>query len=136
MREEERVVVRIVIEILGAPKEHVEKTLKLVMDKVKEQKYIQLLKEKVFETKKVKQFWSTFAEVEMAVEGINNLMNFCFDFMPSSVEILEPEKFSVNANYLNDLLNDLLARLHKYDMLLKNLHAENTLLKKELEKKK
>lgn len=133
---EEKIVVRVVIEILGAPKEHVEKTLKLVMDKVKEQKYIKLLKEKVFETKKVKQFWSTFVEMEMAMEDVNNLINFCFDFMPSSVEILEPEKFSVKVNYLNDLLNDLLARLHKYDMLLKNLHAENILLKRELEKKK
>ena len=55
--------------------------------------------------------------------------------MPSSIENLEPENFAIKANNLNDLLNDLLARLHKYDMLLKNFNAENSLLKKKLEEK-
>ena len=76
MKEEEKIVIRVVIEILGAPKEHVEETLKIVIDKVKEQKHIQLLKEKVFEAKEIKQFWSSFAELEMSMEGVSNLINF------------------------------------------------------------
>ena len=34
------------------------------------------------------------------------------------------------------LINDLIARLHRYDMFLKNLHAENLTLKQEKEKNK
>jgi hypothetical protein len=53
--------------------------------------------------------------------------------MPSSIEILEPEKIGGTREPLTNLLNDLIARLHQYDMLLKNLHAENLMLKKKVE---
>ncbi|GAI04695.1 unnamed protein product, partial [marine sediment metagenome] len=104
MKEEQKITARIIIEILGAPKDHVEKTMKLVLGKVKEQKYLKLLNEKTFEAKQIKKFWSTFSEIEISVENISNLIGFCFDFMPSSIEILEPENFGVEAAEIANLL--------------------------------
>ncbi len=56
--------------------------------------------------------------------------------MPSVVEIVEPSEMKFDAKSMEEVLNDLLANLHKNSMVMRNLHAENTLLKKQLEGKK
>jgi len=125
---------RIIIEVMGSPKEHIEKVIKVVADKLKKEDNIKIVKEDISEVAKVKDFWSAFAEVEIEIENIARLTDICFDYMPSSVEILEPEKIDFKSEYISDLLNDLLAKLHRYDMLLKNLNAQNFVLKKKLDK--
>tara|TARA_Y100000310_G_scaffold138289_2_gene137245 strand:- start:44889 stop:45329 length:441 start_codon:yes stop_codon:yes gene_type:complete len=127
--------VKAIIQVLGAPENHVQETLKKVVGKVKEVKEIQVLKEELADTQQMedKKLWSNFAELELQVKEMGALVNFCFDFMPSSIEILEPEKIGGTREPLTNLLNDLIARLHQYDMLLKNLHAENLMLKKKVE---
>ena len=129
---------RAVIEILGSPEEHVQKTMQMILDKTKQYPNATITSEKLFPAEKMsdKKLWSTFAELEMEAKTIQTLMGFCFDFMPSSLEILEPEEMSLQHHTISDFLNDLLARLHHYDMILKNIHAENILLKKRLEEQK
>ncbi len=117
---------------MGSPKEHVEKAIKTVVEKLKKEDNVKLTKEDISKTAKIKEFWSTFAEVEIEIENIARLFDICFDYMPSSVEILEPEKIDLKSEYITDLLNDLLAKLHRYDMLVKNLNAQNFVLKKKL----
>ena len=139
MTEGKEVTAMIILEVVGSPKEHVEDTIKLIIDKVKDDKNWRLLKEKTFkadELKDMQNFWSAFAELEICFENLNKLMFFCFDYMPSSIEILEPESFKTEALDLADFLNDLLARLHKYDMVVKNLRAQLILLNKKLEENK
>ena len=43
--------------------------------------------------------------------------------MPSSLEILEPKGLRLETNQFAGLINDLLARLHQIDMVLKGLRA-------------
>jgi transcription initiation factor TFIIIB Brf1 subunit/transcription initiation factor TFIIB len=50
--------------------------------------------------------------------------------MPSSIEIYSPEELVYERRAITDFLNDLQARLHKFDMLIKNLSAENKVVKK------
>ena len=135
--EEQPIRAKTIIEIMGAPEEHVKETLDNVVKKAKELKEITILEENVFDTQKVeeKNLWSAFAEIDIQPKDLQTLINFCFDFMPSSIEILKPEHMKLKAENVNNLFNDLLARLHQYDMLLKNMHAQNILLKKEVEKK-
>lgn len=139
MTEGKEVTARIILEVVGSPKEHVEETIKLIINKVKDDKTLRLLKEKTFkadELKNMKNFWSSFAELEISFEDLNKLMFFCFDYMPSSIEILEPESFRTESLDIADFLNDLLARLHNYDMVVKNLRAQLILLNKKMEEKK
>lgn len=126
------ILTRIIVEILGFPKDHVETTLKAVVEKLKTEEGVKVLKEAIENAEEVKDFWSAFAEIEMKTENIQRLMDICFDYMPSSIEILEPNEVGMDINNLSNFFNDLLARLHQYDMLLKNVHAENFLLKKKL----
>jgi len=122
-------IVRTVIEILGAPREHVDKTLKMVVDKANSA--FKIRDKKIYDAAEYKKLWSAFTELEIEFKDVNALIGFCFDYMPSSIEVLEPNEFNYKNMEFNGFVNDLLARLHKYDMILKNLKAENILLKKE-----
>ncbi|MEK6876593.1 MAG: hypothetical protein AABX63_04220, partial [Nanoarchaeota archaeon] len=62
------------------------------------------------------------------------LIGFCFDYMPSSIEITKPEEFAVKKSTVENLINDLQARLHNVDMIVKKQKNENTFLKKNLVK--
>lgn len=127
--------IRVIIEILGSPKEHVERIINQVMEEL-EKKDIKILKKEISKPKTVEKFFSSFADVEFTCEGVEKLMDICFDFMPSVVEIIEPEEMRFDAKKMEDFLNDLLAKLHKQSMITRNLHAENVLMKKQLEEKK
>ena len=128
--------VRVIIEILGSPKEHVEETINRVVKKIEdEEREIRLINGKSYEATEVKGLWSTFAELELEFNKLYDLIGFSFDYMPSVIEILEPERIDINMGDVNELLNDLLAKLHNYDMVTKNLSAENIVLKRQLEKK-
>mgnify|MGYP001560875656 CR=1 FL=1 len=124
---------RVIIEILGSPIEHVNKVMQDVINEL-EKKKIKILKKEVNEPEKIEKFYSSFAEVEFKCNDLDALLDVCFDFMPSVVEIIEPEEFRFDPKVLEDFLNDLLARLHRNSMVVRNLHAENVLMKKELKR--
>lgn len=130
--------VRTIIEILGAPEDHVNNTMKLILNKLDESPGIKVVKKDLFKAKRIKDkpFWSTFVEIEMNVASMDTLIGFCFDFLPSSVEILNTEELGIKNKDTTDFLNELLGRLHQYDMTLKNIFAENMILKEEIEKLK
>ena len=126
--EETKIHAKAVVEILGTPKEHVEETMKMVMGKAKDN--YNLISETTYAAEEIEGLWSTFADLEVDFKSMDQLIGFCFDFMPSSIEIIEPMQFSIKCTDMANLLNDLLAKLHRYDMIVKNLNAENIILKK------
>lgn len=125
---------KVIIEVVGSPEGHVNDVINALVDKIKTKKEMKIIKEDIFKAKKMEKqpLWSTFAEAEIEFKDINTILGFCFDFMPSSVEILNPEELKINTSELTNLINDLTARLHQYDMILKNIHAENVLLKRKM----
>ena len=48
MQEEQQILSRVIVEIAGKPKEHIESTMKLVLQKIKESKDIKIEKEEKF----------------------------------------------------------------------------------------
>lgn len=122
---------RVIIEMLGAPKEHIQETLKLYIEKIKkDEKKIVLRKVEYAEPKEVNNLFSVFAELELDFQDLQTMTYFCFDYMPSSIEVYDPEELVYGNTELTDFFNDLQARLHKFDMLIKNLSAENKVVKK------
>jgi hypothetical protein len=95
-------------------------------------KGVDLLKDHIKEPTKISErMWSGFLEIELLIDRLATLIGVCFDFMPSSVEIIEPEKLSEDSEYMSDVLNDLTARLHQYDAVAKMLRAKLTMQEKE-----
>lgn len=122
---------RAIIEMLGAPKEHIQETLRLYIEKIKnEEKNIVVKKVEYAEPKEMQNLFSVFAELELDFADLSTMVYFCFDYMPSSIEVFAPDEVAYNTTDLTDFLNDLQARLHKFDMLIKNLSAENKVVKK------
>ena len=121
--------VRAIVEMMGAPKEYIEETLKKYIEKLKKEG-LQIQKEHFEEAKKQEQFFSTFVELEIKFEKVKDLLDFCFDSMPSSIEILEPENLTFESIQLSNLLNDLQGKLHEVDMIVKSTRAQKSLLDK------
>ena len=119
----------IIIEVLGKPKEHVEDSLKQYIEHIKEDSELVVISEKYSEIKEQGQLWSKFVELELVVKGTNKLISFCFEYMPSSIEVIKPEQLILTNNEISNFFNDLQARLHNVDMVVKQLNAENNLLK-------
>lgn len=127
--EKGHLIARTIIEILGKPQGHVEETMRQVVENVGARDGAELLKEHIAEPKQVEGLWSIFAELEVLFKSFEDLAGFCFDFMPSSVEILEPENLPLHNSDISTLLNDLLAGLHNLDMIAKNTRVQADILK-------
>ncbi len=123
---EKPVLARIIIEMLGAPKEHLAKTLQAYVDKLKKTQTV--LKSHVAEPEQKEKIFTIFAELEMRFTDLADLLDFCFEAMPSSVEVVEPANFSITLDKLNAFLNDLQARLHEADAIIKTERARQSML--------
>ena len=130
MAEEQEILSRVIIEVAGKPKEYIEKTIKLVIDKIKEEKGVKVEKQELFDAKEKDGIWSTYTELEVLTKDISTLIGLCFDYMPSSVEIIEPSNLKFDTNSIGNVLNDLVMKLHQVDMVIKNLKAEKLTLER------
>jgi len=124
------ILVRTIIEMLGAPKEHIEKTLKDYVEKLKTDKEFSIVKEEIVPAKEQDKLFSVFAELDIRFKTAQQLVDFCFDSMPSSVEIIEPSQLTLSAGALSDTLNDMQAKIHRNDMIVKTLKAKGSLVDK------
>ena len=130
--EELHIRTKAIIEVVGKPKEHIEKKIKEYVEKIKEDNNLMVLNEKVTGAQEQGNIWSTFAEIELIIKGVANLVGFCIDYMPSSIEIIKPESFSFEERIFTNFVNDILGKLHRVDMVAKQLGTENTFLKKNM----
>lgn len=117
-----------IIEVLGKPKKHIEDTIRNYVKKIKQDKNIKLINEKYSDTEEVENLFSVFVEIEALAKNTSELIFFCFDYMPSSIEIMAPEELKYQKNNLSSFLNDLQARLHTIDMALKQYKSRNEML--------
>ncbi len=128
---------RLIIEIAGSPKENVDKAMLLLGEKFGEGVLdLKVRKKSVKEPQQIKghdKVWSGFIEFEVDVKDLPTAVGIVFDYLPSSIEIVEPDQLLVQIADINVIINDLAARLHQYDAALKMLRAENFMLKKKLE---
>jgi hypothetical protein len=78
--------------------------------------------------------YSAFIEAEVLLKDIKELFKFSTFFTPSSLQILEPTKIKVDNITLQEFLNEIVSVINITVNNLKNLEAENRLLKEELAK--
>jgi hypothetical protein len=125
-----QLLVRIVVEVVGAPKEHVEEAVKLVVDRVHHQKDLDVVSESTFAAEEKGKLFSTFSEMEIWFKDTDVLTRFLFDFTPSSVEVMQPSTVPLTAHHFSGFLNDFLLKMHESGMKLKDLSAKTQLLSK------
>ena len=123
---------RAIVEVAGKPKQHIEDTMKLVVSKLRKEAGLKVLKAKVHEPEQHDEVFSTFAEIELRFEDFDSILFFCFEYLPSSIEFLEPEAIRVDSVLMNSVFNELLGRLHQVDVRLKDVISANIILEKNL----
>jgi hypothetical protein len=142
----EKILCRGIVEVIGKPKEHVENSVKLIIDTASQIKGLVIERKTVEPIKSLKdtdlgktekkiqdnvgELFSTFAEIEFKADNLDIVASFCYDFLPSSLEILEPEKINVDLQDVSKLMNDVLSKLHNADHVIKQVRFENAALNK------
>ncbi len=128
---EPKLLVRAIIEMIGNPKEHLIETLTSYVEKLKTEKDITVIKEKYEEpVQKEDNIFATFVELEIHFTTLSKLIWFCYDYMPATVEVIDPEEAVFKAHDITSFFNEILTKLHSLDMLYKKYKVENEILKK------
>lgn len=123
---------RAIIEVLGKPKEHVEDALNQYIKHIKEDHELVVLSEDYSDAQEQNNLWSKFVEIDLVIKGTSKLISFCFEYMPSSLEVLKPTHLIMSNAELSNFLNDLQARLHNVDMVVKQQKSENDFLRQNM----
>ncbi len=134
-RETRNIKAILIIEVIGKPPEHLTETLNNIIGKIDEEKGVGVIEKKLHEPvlmKDNKDFYTTFAEVEVEVEEILNLAILMFKYMPANVEILSPELIALTNNGWSDIFSELTRRLHGYDEVARIIQVEKNILEKKL----
>jgi len=131
VKEEGWIHIRMIQEVAGFPKEKVETFMDQLNGQLVALSGVEVLEREIHEAKLVDEkegIWSMYAELELLVDSFSKVLLIIFDFMPSSIEILAPEKISDNSGELAGALNDLIGKLHQLDSSVKKLFAQNKFL--------
>jgi hypothetical protein len=131
--------VALVIEVMGRPPEHLTQTLNRLIGDIGNEKGVQVIEKNIREPVLIegkKDFYTSFAEIEVEVEQVLYLAILMFKYMPAHIEIISPEIISLTKDGWNDILNELTRRLHGYDEVAKILQFQNFELREKLKENK
>ena len=120
---------RVIFEMAGNPKEHVEKTLREYIKIVKEDPDYIFTNEYYAQAEENDGIWSTFYESEIIIASLEKLNVLCFNLSPASVEIIQPDSITLTDKKLTHVYNDVISKIHEIGANLKNVNSENELLK-------
>ncbi len=132
---EQKIKVSLILEVIGRPAEYLIETLNDLIKKIGEEKGIAVKNSIVnppVSMKEQKDFYTSFAEIELDAEGILQVAILMFKYMPAHLEIISPQNISLTNFQWNDILNELVRRLHGYDELARIMQAEKSILENKL----
>ena len=143
LNDETKVRALFILEILGRPPEYLTTTLEDIIKQLGEEKGVEIKEKKINEPvmmENQKDFYTSFAEIEIEVDEIFIITLLIFKYMPAHIEIISPEKISFAKNKWDSILNEITRRLHAYDEVARIIQTEKAILEKKLkdlmEKKK
>ncbi|MBI2630085.1 hypothetical protein HYW76_03210 [Candidatus Pacearchaeota archaeon] len=119
-----------ILEILGKPADYVKTALGEIVEKMGKEERVNILSKTIAEPKPIEGHegvFTTFADIELETD-IEKLMILIFEYMPSHLEIVYPEKIEMTNADSNSFFNELARRLHQYDELTKTLLMEKQIL--------
>lgn len=123
---EQKLVVRTIFEVIGRPKDHVEKSIKAYIEHIKTDEDITIKSEDHEPAEEIEEgTFSAISEVELEVNNIEKLTWLCMNFSPASVEVINPPALSLEDKDITHWLNDLLSKLHEIGVQHKSLTSQN-----------
>lgn len=135
MDETKNIKAMLIMEVLGKPPEHLNEALEEIIKNIDAESGVRVVEKKINEPtllKDQKDFYTNFAEIEVEVEEIFNLILLMFKYMPAHIEIIEPELIALTNDGWSTVVNEIVRRLHGYDEVARILQAEKGILEKKL----
>lgn len=125
-----------IFDVIGRPPKHLIESLEKIVEEIDKEKGVKVkmkdIKEPVL-MKDQKDFYTTFAEVELEIDEVLVLAILLFKYMPAHLEIISPEIIAISNNSWNDILNELARRLHAYDEIARIMQNEKNILLKKIQ---
>ena len=122
-----------IVEMAGRPATHLTESLEKHVNILREVSDMEVHEIKVSEPRVIaredgdkkleigegEDMFTAFAECDFEIPSFARLSETMFDFMPSSIEVIEPNKVSLDSIEATDLLNNISGRMHRYDEIAK-----------------
>lgn len=127
--------VLMILEAVGKPPEYLNQVLKDIVTRIGNEEGVKVLSKNFNEPKVIKErenFYTTFVEVEIEVEEIVQLARIILKYMPIHMEIVYPELIALTNNGWNEIFNELLIILHRYDEVARIIEVEKKILEDKL----
>ena len=114
--------IRAIIEVIGYPESHVNEVTQKVGERLAAESGIIISKQNISKADKVKDtIHASMIEVELKINDYPKLLHFCYDYLPSTIEILDTDKIAIPIREFTNGLNDLIAKLHQYNLTVTSL---------------
>jgi len=131
----EKIKVNAILEVLGRPKEHLESSIKNLVSQIGTEKGLLVTSKKFHEAVEVKDskdLFTTFTEISLDFDSVEDMLQFVFKYLPSNIEVSSPSSISLTNQDLTFLTNRLAQKLHQYDAIVKNTLAQKDMLARKL----
>jgi hypothetical protein len=137
----------VIIQMMGRPEEHLIKAAGEVVEAVGKEPGIKITNKQIHPTTKVEnkdkagkilevsaeqQLYGTFAELDLEAENLQAFLNVCFKYMPSHIEIINPEEFRLENFQIAEIMNQIILKLHNYDSIAKSAIMQNQMMAQRL----
>lgn len=148
---DEKVNALMILEIIGKPAQYLVDTMNNVINQLAVEPGVAVRNRNVREPRKLeekagianpsregvkieeqKEFYLSFAEVEVETDNIFTFIMLLFKYMPAHVEIISPEHISIPNSGMNEILNNLVSKLHGYDEIARVLQVQKAILEDKL----
>ncbi len=113
--------IRSIIEVAGYPQTHVNEVILKIIENLKKEPKIRIIKEQIAEARAAKEIFSGFMELELEIETFDKLLLFCQNYLPSSIEILDTKEIKVGTDEFRSGMNDLISYLHRVNVIVTNM---------------
>ena len=116
----------VLFEIVGNPKDHVAKAMDQVLKSIEQDKRVKIVSNDRGSVEEAGEgLWGTYCETEILVKDLLTLSWLSFNYLPASIEIKAPSKFSIKDKEMTDFLGDLMSQLHETNKKLVSTNSVN-----------
>lgn len=123
----------IVFELIGNPKEYVEKALKVVLDSIHKNENLKIVGYEIGDPEEVQGgMWGAFCDSEILVKDLITLNWVATNFSPASIEIIEPTEITLKDKQLTDIYGDFLSHIHAFNTTLIDLRSKSKTMQKNI----
>jgi hypothetical protein len=124
------ILAKVIFEIVGNPKSHVITTLNGIVNEIKSEEHIIIINQEIAEPEEKNNLWSSFADCEILVYGLDKFIWLAMNFTPANIEIIKPEEFMITEKNMTDWLNEILSMMHTVNNSYRIKHQEDMDIKR------